>query len=188
MNIGMIALPKRQSGAILVISLLMLLVLTVLGVVMMQTTRMQERMAGNTRDLSAALQGSEAAVRYAEQQLAAFTSRPDTDSTSNCSKPSVAATTVCDKNALPVAIYDKSQFDWLSQAKVYGAATTTTTAVAQLPEQPQYTDERLGFIRDNLDTGQDPPEGRDFFQLTGHSTGMSGKTNTVVQSTYARRF
>ena len=186
MNIGMIPLPQRQSGAILVISLLMLLVLTVLGVVMMQTTRMQERMAGNTRDLSAALQGSEAAVRYAEQQLAAYTSRPDTDSSATCA--TAGANTVCDKNVLPVAIYDPTFWSDSTKSKLYGHAGATTTSVAQLPAPPQYTDERLGFIRDNLDTGQDPPEGRDFFQLTGHSTGMSGKTNTVVQSTYARRF
>jgi type IV pilus assembly protein PilX len=187
MNTRIIPSRKQQSGAILVISLLMLLVLTVLGVVMMQTTRMQERMAGNTRDLSAALQGSEAAVRYAEQQLAAYTSRPDTDSTSSCGS-TTAANTVCATNALPVAIYDTSQFIWKTQAKLYGHAGSPTTAVAQLPDPPEYTDERLGFIRDNLDTGQDPPEGRDFFQLTGHSTGLSGNTNTVVQSTYARRF
>ena len=43
---------QRQRGAILVTSLLLLIVLTVLGVAMMRMTNMQERMAGNTRDVN----------------------------------------------------------------------------------------------------------------------------------------
>ena len=41
-----------QRGTILVTSMLILLVLTVLGVTAMQMTRMQEHMAGNSRDLA----------------------------------------------------------------------------------------------------------------------------------------
>ncbi len=47
--------PERtQRGAILVTCLLILLILTVIGITAMQVTRMQERMAGNSRDTSLA--------------------------------------------------------------------------------------------------------------------------------------
>ena len=39
-----------QRGAILIISLIMLLVLTILGVTGMRTTVLEEKMAGNLRD------------------------------------------------------------------------------------------------------------------------------------------
>src|SRR5690349_1024962 len=61
----------RQRGTALVTSLLLLLILTVIGVTAMQVTRMQERMAGNTRDLNLAFQGAEAALRNGEDMIAA---------------------------------------------------------------------------------------------------------------------
>jgi len=187
MNARMTVGPRHQSGAILVVSLLLLLVLTILGVVMMQTTRMQERMSGNTRDISTSLQGSEAALRYAESELAAFPSFPAKDSTSTCA--TAGTNTVCDTNTLPVDIADHSQFTWdATHAKVYGASSSTS--VGQLSAQPQYTNEYLGYSRlgESLDGGQDVPDYRQFFQLTAHSTGASGLANTVIQSTFTRRF
>jgi type IV pilus assembly protein PilX len=170
----------RQSGAILIISLLLLLVLTVLGVVMMQTTQMQERMAGNTRDLNMALQGAESGLRYAEAVVAAFPALPDTTGTLPC--------TVCQKGTLPVAIYDPTQFNWTANATSYGQGGVAATLVPNLLVNPMYTTEDLGFVPDSLDTGQDAPEGRDFFQLSSRSTGATGLAGTVLQSTYARRF
>ncbi|HEY4210627.1 MAG TPA: PilX N-terminal domain-containing pilus assembly protein [Steroidobacteraceae bacterium] len=175
---------RHQSGAILVVSLLLLLVLTILGVVMMQTSTMQERMSGNTRDLGLALQGAEAGLRYGEAQLSAAAALPATSGTIPCA--------VCQVGILPVAIYDSSQFNWSTQAQCFGSTTitcpTASGAMAILHEQPQYTTESLGFVPDSLDVGQDPPEGRDFYQISAHSTGASGKPNTVLQSTFARRF
>lgn len=57
---------QRQQGAVLIVSLLLLLIMTLLGVSAMQTTTLQERMAGNTRDRAVALQASEYALRDAE--------------------------------------------------------------------------------------------------------------------------
>jgi type IV pilus assembly protein PilX len=166
---------SRQSGAILIISLLLLLVLTVLGVVMMQTTRMQERMGGNTRDLNAALQGAESGLRYGEGILAGYTAAPDTSGTLPC--------VVCQKGTLPVAIYDPAQFSWTANAQPYGNPGTLG-----LFENPQYIIEELAFVPDSLDVGNESSDGREFYAITSHSTGASGIPNTVVQSTYARRF
>ncbi|HSH29209.1 MAG TPA: PilX N-terminal domain-containing pilus assembly protein [Thiohalobacter sp.] len=57
---------QRQRGAALIVSLLLLLIMTLLGVSAMQTTTLQERMAGNTRDRAVALQAAEYALRDAE--------------------------------------------------------------------------------------------------------------------------
>jgi len=56
----------RQRGAVLIISLIFLLLMTLIGVISMQGTTLQERMAGNTRDRNLALQASEAALRAGE--------------------------------------------------------------------------------------------------------------------------
>jgi Tfp pilus assembly protein PilX len=53
------AARSRQSGAVLVIAMIMLLVLTLLGVTAMNTTSMQERMAANSQELTRAFQAAE---------------------------------------------------------------------------------------------------------------------------------
>lgn len=57
--------PRRQAGAVLVVALLFLLIITMLGVTSMQSTTSEERMSGNTRDWNNALQAAEAALRDA---------------------------------------------------------------------------------------------------------------------------
>lgn len=59
-------MAKDQSGAVLIISLIFLLLMTLIGVTSMQGTTLQERMAGNMRDRDLALQAAEAALRAGE--------------------------------------------------------------------------------------------------------------------------
>jgi len=61
--------PQRQKGAVLVISLLMLLVLTLLGINSMSSSSLEEKMAHATLDRNVALQSAEAALREAENWL-----------------------------------------------------------------------------------------------------------------------
>ena len=60
---------KHQSGAVLPISLIMLLLLTLIGVTGSQMTGLEEKMAGNMRDRNIAFQAAEAALRDAEQDI-----------------------------------------------------------------------------------------------------------------------
>lgn len=60
---------RAQRGAVLIVSLMFLVILTMLGVTAMSGTTMEERMAGNTRDAAAALQAAEAALRDARRDI-----------------------------------------------------------------------------------------------------------------------
>lgn len=64
---------KDQGGAILIVALVMLLLLTIIGLSSIRGTTMQERMAGNSRDESLAFQASETAMRQAESVVQAQT-------------------------------------------------------------------------------------------------------------------
>lgn len=59
----------RQRGAVLIVALLFLVMLTMLGITAMTGTTMEERMAGNARDNSIAFQAAEAALRDARRDL-----------------------------------------------------------------------------------------------------------------------
>jgi type IV pilus assembly protein PilX len=60
---------QHQRGAVLIISLLFLVILTMLGVTAMTSTTFEERMAGNTRDTAVALNAAEAALRDARSEI-----------------------------------------------------------------------------------------------------------------------
>jgi type IV pilus assembly protein PilX len=57
---------RDQSGVVLAISLIILLLLTIIGLSATQTTALEEKMAGNLRDKSLAFQAAESALRVEE--------------------------------------------------------------------------------------------------------------------------
>ena len=60
---------NKQTGAVLIVSLLMLTVMTMIGVTAMQSNLLQEKMAGNFRDMNVAFQAAEVALRDAETDI-----------------------------------------------------------------------------------------------------------------------
>jgi type IV pilus assembly protein PilX len=169
----------RQRGAILVTSMLLLLVLTVLGIAMIKMTNMQERMSGNTRDLNVALQAAEAALRDGERILDPFINAniPPLTSGGGC--------LICEPGALPIAIDVPGEYDWAADANEYGV--DGTQEFEDLAEDPYFTIEETAFVADDLGRGINyGMDGRFFYQVSARSTGISGLTNVVLQTTYAR--
>ncbi len=60
---------RQQRGAVLIVSLIMLLVMTLLGVSSMKGSAMEEKMTRNLHDKNLAFQAAEAALRAAEQDI-----------------------------------------------------------------------------------------------------------------------
>lgn len=60
---------QRQLGVSLIVGLIFLVALTLLGVIAMKNTILQERMAGGMRDRSLAFQAAEAALRDAKLDI-----------------------------------------------------------------------------------------------------------------------
>ncbi|MBA3979682.1 MAG: hypothetical protein C0462_03685 [Alcanivorax sp.] len=60
---------RQERGAALLMSLVLLVVMTLIGVAAMRSTTMQERMAGGMQDQTIALQAAESALRAGEMQL-----------------------------------------------------------------------------------------------------------------------
>jgi type IV pilus assembly protein PilX len=61
---------NHKEGAVLIISLIMLLLLTIIGVTAIQTNSLEEKMAGNMRDQNLAFQAAESALRVGETETA----------------------------------------------------------------------------------------------------------------------
>lgn len=169
----------RQRGMILIVSMILLLVMTILALTVGQTSRMQERMAGNFRDSDLSFQAAEAGLRNSEQFLWDQTSPPIT-----CGAP-------------PCDVYQEDTFDdvdlraqdqewWNEHGREYGEADTPEVTGVQ--EDPRYVIEELGFTPFSLTVGKGIPSGRTFYRNSARAYGGTKSAQAVVESTFTRPF
>lgn len=171
---------NTQSGAALIISLLILLVMTIIGVTAMQTNILEEKMAGNDRDRSLSLQAAEAALRAGEDTIEAIVS--------------LAAAF----DGTTAGLYPED-----SIVDVFADATWTAgnsieygTPIANVSTRPRYIIELIGKIGSATDDvnvgggyGETSGQGTLYsFLITARGSGSSDSAVTLLQSYYARRF
>jgi type IV pilus assembly protein PilX len=168
----------NQKGAALVVSLLLLTVLTILALSASQTTRLQERMAGNARDVDVAFQASESGVRSGENWLAELKAKPDSCTTA-------VPCDVYQVDWLPIDLSNQGDAWWATNGRQYGKAGKELT-VAKI--DPVYVIEETDFVKDDLTEGNGPPNGKQFYRISSIGTGATDVAKVVVQTTYTRRY
>ena len=174
----------KQRGAVLIVSLIFLLVMTILILASMRGTVMQERMAGNLYDRSLAFQAAEAALRAGETFVELNAPKPTATACDNgtCGKP--------DPDEDPVWKDDENWEDAHSAEDGHGHAIQ----VGDLPVPPQFLVELLADDMPEVNicesTAIDPdapcfsgPEGLRY-RITARS-GEAGRAVVVLQSIYA---
>lgn len=180
---------QHQKGAVLVVSLLILLVMTVLGIAAMGTTTLQERMAYNNRQQQVAFQSAEAALRSAENWLAANVTDlaslainfNNTTPVSGNYSERAPMTGVATRPLTGFNIYDDSVWLTTGNAVVVTAGTTVT-------QQPRYIIEYMGRVGPPpKDYDPKKPDVRQYgFRITaiGWGEGTTPNTRYLVQSSY----
>jgi type IV pilus assembly protein PilX len=179
---------QQQRGAVLVVSLLLLLVITVLALGASQTTRMQERMAASMRDRDLAFESSEAGLRNGERIIDSMDVAPSPCTAGRCE--------VYDRGILPASIAFQTPTWWNDNSWSYvtdeSFSTTAEDAIkgsGMAGADPQFVVEELEEVADALSvppTG--PPPSRIYYRVTSGAQGGSTQARVVLQSTFARRF
>lgn len=177
-------ITKNQSGAALIVSMIMLLLLTIIGVTGMKTTALEERMAGNMRDKALAFESAEAALRDAE----AFMETVFTLGAFNSDGSD--------------GYYDNSVADLWREVDWSGSDGSNTKKAVTVPtsipgvEPGQYIIEYISDSEDedvsggvNLSNiGQGTGAGNtSIFRVTARGTGASGTSAVIIQSIYGRK-
>lgn len=88
-------LRQRQQGISLLIVLLLLVVMSILGIAVLRSSSMQERMSANLRDRNDAFQAAEAGLRVAQQTVVAGTFNDMWDGSSDFSTLRSKASLTC---------------------------------------------------------------------------------------------
>lgn len=173
-----VLLPARQDGAVLVLGLILLLVLTLIGVSTMQGSVFDEKMAGNTKDRNFAFQAAESALRGGELWLQ-----------NNASQPLANAT---GSNGVWILNGPGAGSWWQSLAAPWsnGApSVVTSNGISYVNSQPQRIIEEDKFVRDSLAIGQQQAaSGLNFYRVTAKAEGGTDKAVVQLQSMYSRRY
>lgn len=180
-----ITLPNRQRGAILIVSLLLLLVMTVLALTASQTTRLQERMAGNARDMDLAFQAGEAGLRAAEKSFEDVANISNRAFIKRCTTPSEDCT-VLDRPAESID-YAHSNADWWAENAVsYG--DPEVQEFDDLAADPLTRTELWVEKSDTVTDDGKPKTGTAYYVITSRALGGTKTAEVVVQSVFASPF
>ena len=177
-------LKCKQNGAILVVSLIMLLVMTMLAVSAMRSTTLEERMGGNSRNRETAFQAAEAVLRAGESSVEGNTTEPLATSDGSTDIWVLDAPDPDTSNA--TAWWKESTRDqswWTTNAVAY------TSTLSGVGTGPRYLIEAADFVRDSLNVGSQQDEsGQVYYRVTARATGGNDLALALLQSTYAKRY
>lgn len=173
---------NKQKGIALVISMIMLLMMTLLGISAMKTSMIEQKMAGNSRDVTIAFQAAETGLRDAELWLANQVSEPK-DNTTGSNRVWTDASMDPDTSNAVSWWQEVNQTWWMNSATAYGTAINNVNTV------PHTVIEYRQFIPDTLLKGNGSAEaGMTHYQVTSRGTGGSDQARVLLQSTTARRY
>jgi type IV pilus assembly protein PilX len=165
----------REHGAVLLVCMVILLLLTLMGLTTMKSALLQERMSGGAADKALAFESAELALRdaerYVEASLTSVSPFVAGCSAGLCLPPA-------DGSALPDTI------DWdSSQAGAYGAGTGAQ-ALTGVAQQPRFIIELLPDMSPPLGNSVGAELKGTPFRITVVGYGRQAHTRAVLQTTF----
>ncbi len=174
------SLPGRQQGMVLVVAMIMVLLMTIVGLAAIRGSNLQERMAGNMRDLQLRFQAAEAGLREGESHLldANFDAVPGFTSLSG------------NNGFRPNMNFEKPIGEWIKADWEAHAAVATVNV--SMPEQPMYVIEELSvnplllaqMFGSGFDQGSDME--LQIYRVSARYADEESGAVSVLQSTYRR--
>lgn len=160
----------REAGVSLVIVLVLLVAMSLLGIAILRSTALQERMSANLRDRSLALQATEAALRFAQNDvMGSDTWDTKIPNATDCANLGICPTgAAANWQALPAAQYDTTR----------------------IPQPPEYWIEYLGTGPGRKGSCDKLPPDLDCFSPMYRVTARSrsaGRADVMLQSNVISR-
>ena len=182
MNSRVFSNGKQESGAVLLVTLILLLLMNIVGLSSIKGSNMQELMAGNVRDRQIAFQAAEAALRQAEE-AANGVNAPNTDG--------AVKGMMQGKEKGVTSSYWRNEHVWQGTNE---SAVEFTTDLALTYARPRYVIEKLDVVYVPGSDGravdvvgvQSAPDIM-VYRITGRGVGMTPNSIVYLQSLYRRQ-
>ena len=174
----------KQSGSVLIISLIILLVLTLIGVAGMRNTTMEEKMTGHLRDKTLAFQAAEAALKRGEQFFSPVVGTGGFDGTGGQYGPTDA-----DPDFWSAATWGPTNSFSYTDPILNVATPAALTGVAS---QPRYILKYVGEISVDSKSlniggyGQQKLGNVSDFRITARGTGGTDTSVVILQAYYGK--
>jgi type IV pilus assembly protein PilX len=178
---------NKNTGSVLVISLLILLTLTILGVTALNTTVMEERMSSNTRQRNLAHQAAETALKAAEQWLG--------NTASNVTLASHIGLFNANSELYDDTVSGRSvgwnvndTAEWTAgNSQAVTTLNSFPTDASIIPGAPRYIIEYIGRVGDPPLNFTDPDLRDHAFRIVVIGWGPDKTTKVVLSSTFSKR-
>lgn len=155
----------------------MLVVLTLIGIVAMNSATLTERMAHNAKDLAIAMQSAESALADGEKWLLNQSAIPE--GVDACQTPPCA---LWQKAILP-EVFSQSASWWQTNASPY------SSKMDEVKEQPQYILQEHNFIPYELSPeARSRGEGYYYYKVISRGTGATNTSEVILESIYVTTY
>ncbi|HIL98502.1 MAG: PilX N-terminal domain-containing pilus assembly protein [bacterium] len=170
---------SKQSGVVLVITLVTLLILTVLGTSSVRITGLAERIARNSVDSDVAFRAAEAAIQVAEQVIEAEIALTPYEANSNGKYEA--------HNVGESPIWeDETYWQGVKSVQVdYSDGYAKPRYVIEFIETVLTNEDRLNLDNVGGSVGADRTQ---VFRITALGTGRTESAKVLLQSTYGKEF
>lgn len=190
----------NEKGAALIAGLLILVVLSILGITTMQSSLLQERMAGNMEQRDIAFEMAEAGLRHGEAWLNNLVAIPPANNSSTGIPESVGlhnAPTTGLLKAGGARVDETTSSIWRmadtwTQAnhKVYAPDDINVDPADPWYILPRYYIEFLAEVdvsgSDSLKFGAAPEDAAGMYRITSRGVSPNGRSVVILQSTFLR--
>ena len=177
-NFKTYVIKSKQNGAVLAITIIFLLLLTILGMAAIENSIIQSKIENNLTDADRAFQAAESALREGESFLFGLSAKPIIVNTCQI-KPCVLI-----HNS---TLYPENQnlSWWETNGTIYQGSLPVKVAA-----RPLYIIQFQRFIPDDntIGLGQGTSSGKYYYQITARGTGSNINSISILQSVVVRRF
>lgn len=177
-------LPRRnEKGAVLIVSLVLLLVVTILGVNAMTTSKLELQMSANNKDRHIALQAAEAALLEAEAHIGS-TSALSTSMNDDCTGGYCTSTSSLTR---PLSTIEALVFDVNGKHRV--ASFNPREEFGDTGESPKYIIQFMNYVtpEDVVDLNYVAQLGDpEMYRITAIGYGALDGTRVLLQVTYIK--
>lgn len=170
----------KQQGAVLFVSLILLLIMTLIGITSMQTTVLEEKMSGNYRNSSVAFQAAESALKSGETYIQSTSPLPIFNgATLGLYQPTTG--TSLPRWDKTIVVWTDTVNDVIADSVTYiNPIQPPAYIVEELPEPAKGAGQSLGLGKgSSLSTVE-------IFRVTSRGIGGSANAPVMVQSVYKK--
>ena len=168
---------RHQQGAVLIVGLVLLLVLTVVGTSSLSTVTLEERMVSNMQNANKAFQGAELGLIDCETRVGS--------TTHNLLNTAVGM--------IDVGTYDANPNWWSNVSFWVDKTKSTVSSVIKgstnpdgLQSEPVCVVEYVGDGRSSVTASYSPADAKPVYRVTAFSFGANTNSQAVVESIYVK--